>query len=441
MTVKRVILAEYFTAEDSTLLFIVRPDFEEPHVVEIKTPLDEVRRFVAANFGVAEGVRDLDMDEWQTRFGPFVEPILPWTDEGDVIWLVPHGVLHYLPLHALKVEGRYLIERNPICYTPSASVMKYCQAKRKRRLEKALVLGDSLNNLRYAREEALTLAKLLNTIPYLGGQATKSLVKKKLEEEQNDLDVLHFACHGYFHPYQALKSGIILAPEQSGDSGERDEERWNLTAEEIFGMETRVDLVTLSACESGVNEHRPGDELVGLTRALLYAGTPSVIVSLWSVDDLSTGMLMRHFYQELQKSSEEGDGPPVSKVEALQVAQQYVRNLTSQHVVDYCDQRLAELTMPEDADRAISLKLSRANAQVIASDLKSAVATYREIHGQFGTSVNEQDKKLDAQIAKTLDRIEFIKDEAESEPLINYDVKPFEHIYYWAPFVLVGDWK
>ena len=77
-------------------------------------------------------------------FLPFVEPILKWAEPGDYLYLVPHDVLHYLPLHTLKVEGGYLIERNPVLYTPSASVLKYCQAKRKGRERKhILVLGDS----------------------------------------------------------------------------------------------------------------------------------------------------------------------------------------------------------------------------------------------------------------------------------------------------------
>ena len=441
MPAKRVVLAEYFTTEDLTLLFIVRADFEEPEVVEIKMPLDEVRQFVTANFGLAEGgskVRDLDLDEWQARFGPFVEPILSWTDEGDIVWLVPHDVLHYLPLHAIKVEGQYLIERNPVCYTPSASVMKYCHAKRKGRRDKALVLGDSRDDLLHAHEEALTVAELFSTTPYLDGQATKSLVKEKLERERGEFDILHFSCHGYFDPYQALKSGIVLAPERSDNAGERDDEEWNLTAEEIFGLEMRADLVTLSACESGVNERRPGDELIGLTRSLIYAGTPSVVVSLWAVDDLSTSLLMQHFYQALREPPEANDGQPMIKAEALQAAQKYVKDLTAQQVVDYCTQRLATLTVSEDPERVLRFQMDRANAQAAAGDLGPAIAAYREVQGRLGALAGEHVRKLAAQVAQTLPLLEF---KVEAVPAVNYNTKPFEHPYHWAPFVLVGDWK
>src|SRR5438132_1288757 len=116
MRTKRVVLAEYFCTDDTTLLFIVRNDFKEPYVNEINMSLGDIRQYVRANFGVERGsarVRSLDIEDWQSRFALFIEPISAWAAEGDIIWLVPHDALHYLPLHALKIEGRYLIERNP----------------------------------------------------------------------------------------------------------------------------------------------------------------------------------------------------------------------------------------------------------------------------------------------------------------------------------------
>jgi CHAT domain-containing protein len=289
MPSQRVVLAEFFTTEDLTLLFIVRADFNEPQVVEIPGSLDALRSYVRANFGAGPAgsrVRDLDLAEWQARLASFVEPILPWVAEGDILWLVPHDVLHYLPLHALQVDGRYLAERNPICYSPSASVLSYCHAKRKpARGGGALVLGDSRPDvpLPFAREEARRVAQLLGCEPLLGSAASRAKVVEALADEasRQAVDVLHVACHGYFDAAEALKSGLLLAPE--GDDG-------TLTAEQIFGLQLRAELVTLSACESGVNERRPGDELIGLTRALIYAGTSSVLVSLWRVDDLATAL-------------------------------------------------------------------------------------------------------------------------------------------------------
>jgi CHAT domain-containing protein len=86
-----------------------------------------------------------------------------------------------------------------------------------------------------------------------------------------------------------------------------------LTAKEIFNLKLNSGLIVLSACQTGFNKTRPGDELIGLTRAFIYAGTPSLIVSLWSVDAKSTEELMVEFYRSLKKGDD--------KVVALQQAQ------------------------------------------------------------------------------------------------------------------------
>ena len=266
MSDKRVVLAEYFCTDDVTLVFGVRAEWEEPKVVEIKMPLADIRRETTRFFGddldsnrnvirrATDKIFSLDEDAWQTTFGQFVAPIREWAEEGDIVWLVPHDVLHYVPLHALKLDGRYLIERNPVVYSPSASVMKYCHLKRKGTRERALVLGDSLGDLDHAREEARAIAGMFQTPPFLQSSATKKLVKDKLAAEREEIDVLHFACHGNFDRFQPLKSGIELAKNGDGDS--------KLTAEEIFTLEMRAELVVLSACESGVNYRKPGDELI-----------------------------------------------------------------------------------------------------------------------------------------------------------------------------------
>jgi CHAT domain-containing protein len=98
-----------------------------------------------------------------------------------------------------------------------------------------------------------------------------------------------------------LSSAVLLAKEDG----------W-LEVREIFGMNLKADLVVLSGCETGLGKLSTGDELVGLTRAFIYAGTPSVIASLWKVDDASTAQLMSVFYKNLKT---------MSKVEALRQAQ------------------------------------------------------------------------------------------------------------------------
>jgi CHAT domain-containing protein len=85
-----------------------------------------------------------------------------------------------------------------------------------------------------------------------------------------------------------------------------------LEVREIFGMDLQASLVVLSACETGLGKLSSGDELVGLTRAFIYAGTPSVVASLWKVEDSSTAALMASFYKNLKT---------MSKVDSLRQAQ------------------------------------------------------------------------------------------------------------------------
>ena len=115
-----------------------------------------------------------------------------------------------------------------------------------------------------------------------------------------DKDIIHFSCHGSFDNIDPLSSGIELHDEV-------------LKAREIFDMRLNTELVTLSACQTGLNKRSPGDELIGLTRAFLYAGAPSVVVSLWSVDAQSTHELMLEFYKQLKNGAD--------KATALQKAQ------------------------------------------------------------------------------------------------------------------------
>lgn len=321
---RRVILAEYFTTADKVLLFICRSDLDAPKLYELGVSPETLWHWTTL---VLEGIKEpseWDLSEWQAELGSLIEPIARWSEEDDVVWIVPHGDLHRLPLHALKIEERYLIERNAVVYTPSASVMRYRQSKKTDRLRTALVLGDSLGDLKHGRDEARVVADLFGVEPRIGDQATKPMLKDELERFQGRVGLLHFACHGNFDLREPLRSCILLAPHE--DAIEREKrciEGRDLSAEEILELELQAELVTLSACESGLSKRRPGDELIGLPRSFIYAGASSVVVGLWRVADESTGVLMKRFYQDLLASS--ASSP--TKAEAMRSAQRHVMSL------------------------------------------------------------------------------------------------------------------
>ena len=105
-----------------------------------------------------------------------------------------------------------------------------------------------------------------------------------------------------------LDSALLLAEDDTNDG--------KLTVGELYSLRLNADLVTLSACETGLGQINSGDDVVGLTRGFLYAGTSSVVASLWQVDDEATSQLMIQFYSELAQKP---------KSEALRAAQLTIR--------------------------------------------------------------------------------------------------------------------
>jgi CHAT domain-containing protein len=100
-------------------------------------------------------------------------------------------------------------------------------------------------------------------------------------------DLIHLACHGRFRADNPLFSALQLS------------DGW-LTVNDAAQLQLQCNLVTLSACETGINAAAPGDELLGLARGFLLAGTPALLMSLWAVDDRATAEFMQHFYRHLQ---------------------------------------------------------------------------------------------------------------------------------------------
>jgi CHAT domain-containing protein len=210
--------------------------------------------------------------------------------------LVPHGSMHYLPLHALHDGQRYLIEQHEITQLPGASLLRFC-CRRPILGQGLLAFGHSYQGrLPHALREANAIAGLLDGEAVLEEAATYQYLKDSVAGRR----VLHLAVHGDFRPDNPLFSGLALA------------DGW-LTTLDIFGLRLNASLATLSACQTGRHVIGGGDELLGLMRALIYAGAASLVLSLWSVEDRSTAQLMETFYRQLAQGK--------SKVDALRQAQ------------------------------------------------------------------------------------------------------------------------
>jgi len=224
--------------------------------------------------------------------------------------IVPHGILHYLPFSALYNGKEYLIDRYCVSYLPSSSVMKFLKERKIHGGEQMLVfgnpdLGDPRYDLVYAEKEALTISKIFRESKvFLRSEATETAFKNV----GGGFNYIHFACHGIFDADSPLNSGIYLGKDRDNDG--------HLTVGELYSTRLDAELVTLSACETGMGVIKQGDDVVGLTRGFLYAGSNSIVASLWKVDDVTTSQLMAKFYSRLGRTG---------KREALRDAQLAVK--------------------------------------------------------------------------------------------------------------------
>ncbi len=314
-------LLEYFFTKDSLTIFVITPE-QVTHIPQAVREKDLRAKVELFRDRLRPGV--LAGDDWrgpaeslrQLLIAPVEEAGL--LNEVDHLYVVPQGVLHYLPFAALwkpkSPEGEFLVERYQLAYLPSASTLRFCRQKRRPKRSTLLALAPSNTGLRFTHEEALAVRELFpgEGRAVTGRDASESLCKRNC----GDYTVLHFATHGHLNKLNPLFSRIDL--EWTNDEDGR------LEVFEIMGLQLNADLVTLSACNTALgsgyfSELPAGDDWVGLTRAFIYAGTPTVVATLWEVDDRSTTELMKAFYRYL---------PQMSKAEALAQAQ---RDLLRSH--------------------------------------------------------------------------------------------------------------
>jgi CHAT domain-containing protein len=220
--------------------------------------------------------------------------------------IVPHGPLHYLPWAALTDGRQTLAERAAPTFLPSAGVLRFLAARTAAPARTMLILGnpdlgDKAFDLPGAQAEARAIRGIWPDSTVL---LRKAATKSALTRAGGLFRIIHVAAHGEFVADRPLDSRILLSPEGEDDG--------RLTAGDLYGLRLAADLVTLSACETGMGQVLSGDDVVGLTRGFLYAGAASIVASLWPVSDAETQFLMTGFYRNLKS---------LPKAEALRRAQ------------------------------------------------------------------------------------------------------------------------
>jgi CHAT domain-containing protein len=302
---KETSLVEYFVpdgAGDRVLAWVIERDrftmVQLPvAAAELKNRVVELRDLIAARQAVEKPSADL----YRILFAPLAPHV-----RHHALVIAPHGVLHFLPFSALWDGKRYLGDAYALSFSPSATALKFARQKTAAAVGPMVAAGDPDGSLPYADAEARAAAHRYGAQPLLGSAATKQAVVSRA----GNAGILHLAAHAVLNPINPLFTRIELAPDGEHDG--------NLEMHEVFGLDlSKTGLVILSGCRTQLGRLSAGDEIEGLTRAFLYAGTPAVIASLWDVDDESTAFLMERFYDRLHR----GD----ARAEALRRAQRETR--------------------------------------------------------------------------------------------------------------------
>ncbi|WP_374248905.1 CHAT domain-containing protein [Thermomonas sp.] len=222
---------------------------------------------------------------------------------GQRLVIVPHGPLHYLPFQALRLDGQYLIERNPMSIAPSISVAARLAARTPTVAPQLLAFGNPAINpevadpLPGAEREVHALAQQFpGATLFFREQANKD----NFLRDAPNARLVHIAAHAMADTLDPLHSKVLLADENGQPN--------YLEAKDVLSMRLgNVAMVALSACESGLGRVENGDEVLGFTRSFLSAGTSTLLASLWPVSDAATEKLMTTLYGDLAKGEEVQD--------------------------------------------------------------------------------------------------------------------------------------
>ncbi|ARA94517.1 hypothetical protein AWN76_016025 [Rhodothermaceae bacterium RA] len=279
--------------EPRSLAYIVHAD--GVHLQRLEVDDETVReavRFFRSQISTGEGTPGTGWQPTARRlYADLVAPLLPALPPGiRHLHLVPEGALHYLPFAALQDEqGRFLVERFSLSVVPSATVLALSRRRNPRRWRSMLLVADPAGRLPGARQEVRAIAARATSrrIVLEGARATQA----NLEERAPAYDILHLATHGQFVSQAPWRSYLELADGP-------------FHVDEIGRLRLDAYLVTLSACETALSggllsDIPDGDEWIGLNQAFLAAGTPTVMASLWAIDDEVSSPLMIGFYDRL----------------------------------------------------------------------------------------------------------------------------------------------
>ncbi len=315
-------IIEWYITDEKFFTFIITPQTQTPIIwqslpEDFKALMDWAAKYITDYHG--------KNSEWKFELVSYLSELTRILHLNHILSLVPktctqlilipHRFLHLSPLHSLPLEdGSCLLDSFPhgVRYVPSCQLLQLIQKQQRPDFSHFLGIQNPTQDLTHANLEVQAIAYHFNPAYVLAQEeGTKTAIStSSYVELLRSAHCLHFSCHGSFNIVLPLQSNLELAD-------------GSLTLEEIFNLNlNQCRLVTLSACETGLIDFSGlVDEYEGLPSGFLYAGSASVVSSLWKVNDLSTALLMIKFYQNLLSSS--------SVAIALNTAQTWLRDATT----------------------------------------------------------------------------------------------------------------
>ncbi|MBD6616604.1 CHAT domain-containing protein [Komarekiella sp. 'clone 1'] len=340
---KGTAIIEWYITTDGILTFLIQPNgqeltFWQSQPEDFNALIDWRNKYLSDYYNQ----QDKSKIQWQNQLEEglkklaeilHLEEILaPLSKEYDRLILIPHRFLHLFPLHALPVKESYLLDLFPngVGYAPSCQLLQQVQLRQRPDFQSFFAIQNPTEDLFYADVEIESIQHYFpieETTILRGKDANRNALDTRIANLA-EVNCLHFSCHGSFNLNTPANSCLLL----NGAIVNKKLELNNcLSLGDLFNKDFNLDqcrLVVLSACETGIVDFlNTSDEYIGLPSGFLYAGSSSVVSSLWTVDDVSTAFLFIKFYENLQNYPELKQGDIAV---ALNKALTWLRNLTSE---------------------------------------------------------------------------------------------------------------
>jgi CHAT domain-containing protein len=331
-------LLEYFVGDSSIFIFTINKDQYKITEVKKDFPLEQwiqqmragIYKSFLKNMPDSVSFNTTQYIEGATQlYDKLVAPVASIL-RGSVV-IIPDGILGYVPFDALLMEKpiniarpqsfNYVLNKHKISYCYSATLLHEMIKKVHRQMPKipflvmvptfsnSLNTNEKFNPLPYSREEAIRLQSIMGGDTIMGAKAAKDFFIQKAQNYR----ILHLSTHGKMD--DKLGDYAYLAFAQSP----KDNKNELLYTRELYNLSLNADMVVLSACETGVGELQRGEGIISLARAFAFAGSKSIVTTLWAANDYATKELMILFYDYLKVGK--------SKDEALWLAKRtYINN-------------------------------------------------------------------------------------------------------------------